>query len=114
MYRPRNRKDKYVASAIDGKVSANDITEAIQAGIENDSNDLIDFYHWCRKRNRDYFHGMSMTEFRKWNEARIAELDKQPPIETTEQALARVQRGMSGMASVWCPIRKRLVYSSED
>ncbi len=86
------------------------IVDPIANEVEHDQNDLIDFYHYCRKRNRDFFHGMSLAEFKNWNDRRIAELEKQPPIETTDQARARIEATVAGMAGKWNPETKRLEF----
>ena len=86
-------------AAFDKKIShsrpasnPNSITSRLNIEIETDLADLYDFYHYCRKHNREFFKNMSIQAFKNWNDRRIAAESVQPAKETTEQAAQRLFR----------------------
>ena len=70
----------------------NTVTELAKHSINADLAELTDFFVHMRRIYPSIFRGWSLTQFKNWNDQRILDLAIIPPIETTEQARARIQK----------------------
>ena len=72
------------------------VTKLAQHHIDADVAEINDFFWSMRRQYPGIFQGWSLTQFKNWNDERILALAEKPPIETTEQARARIQRNCQG------------------
>ena len=66
------------------------ITNQTQQGLNIDLAALNDWFGYCRMKYPSTFRGWSIEEFKRWNELRIAELDRTPKPQTYEEAKAEI------------------------
>ena len=75
--------------AIDSHV--NEFLGRMKEDNDHDRAELMDWFNYCRRKYPGTFRGWSLGQFERWNDLRIAELDKQPPPQTTEEARTEIE-----------------------
>jgi len=86
------------------------VTHLAQHSIDMDIAALNDWFMYCKSKYPSQFRHWTMTQFKNWNDQRIADLDIKLPAQTTAEALKEIEGRVSGMAGKWDPETKKLVF----
>lgn len=87
--------------------SPDKLTANLGQEIQTDLADLADWFWYCKRNFPTTFRGWSMTQFKIWNEQRIAELETSQRNKDYGEALLELEKATGNRR--WCPTDKKVI-----